>query len=799
MELCTKKFSPIVRKLRYGLILSAFFALSLFSNAQNLEFDTQGTDFWLTFMPNYHDADHAERLIYDNNYIYFTGSDSTNVFIEYWDLSGRRYTQNVFILNSSIPYEFQVNYEKFELLGDYPDNTYQQFGKYAQRIQKATFHITSDKDISVYGLSSANYSSEAFLVFPSDVINKEYMVMSYNSDGVHGGHFTPSQFSIIATEDNTNFTIIPTCPTSRTGLDTIKATINRGDAYLVQAELNDFVKTYDLTGSQIISDKPIAVFGGHQRATIPYDVELYSESSRDCLIEQIPPLSTWGKNAFVIPFPQPENIELSGSDKYRVLSAVNQNRVIINGDTFIINKGHYYEADLNSTPIAIQADNPILVAQYKKTPRFNGSATLISDPLMMIIPPKEQFINECLLINVNKTNPAIDDRFRNQYIFVVAPDTSTKNCFVDGNRLLSTDFKKIGSSGYSYTVKQVSDGSHKFKSYAKCGLYVVGYGPANSYGYVGGMEMKIIVDSTNPKIAVKNDCFRITGRITDSLNSDSGIETIVLGKDSLKNVRLTYGNLYKGTPFVQLAAELIDKSQDGFFSLEITDVWGNKSTYSGAIQGATLAFASSYKKEIIYDTTQIGSLVCDSVEINNYGHFPITIDRYSLTNWNIYSIPPSNLPLVIQPNTTEKLEVCFNPSIIYDSLPDTLKIYNSCLNFKIPLNGSSEGIYKEVNSKCDVIVKIGISQVPKDFIFEEVENKPIINSGKLIFGIPKQINTKFVVHDMLGNEKKTLIDSDFTTGFYEYTFDYSDWDSGVYFITMMSNNKIITRKFYVSK
>ncbi len=799
MELFTKKMSRKIRKLRYGFLLSVFIALTASAFSQDLQFDTKGTDFWLTFMPNYHDSDYPDRVINDYVYIYITVLEPTTVTINYRDIDGTKFTKNYNFTDINTIQELQYSYSRYELRGDFPDNTVGQIGKFAQTIQSSTFHITSEKDIAVYALNSANFSSEAFMVYPTDVLNRKYMVMSYKSDENHDSHPTPSQFAIVGIYDSTNVVIIPSAPTSRTGLDSIKVVLYEGDAYLVQARLEGITKNLDLTCSQVFSDKPIAVFGGHQRATIPYNEGLNTKSSRDCLIEQIPPMSSWGKNAFVIPFPQPIQIEHYGEDKYRIISSVNNNKVTINGNVITMDKKNYYEGDLLDKPIEIQAENPILVAQFKKTPRFFISGNLISDPLMMVIPPKEQFIKECKMINIQKINDFINDAFVDQYIFVVCPDSATNRCFIDNIKIDRNAFIKIRNSGYSYSINKVENGIHSFRSSAKCGLYIVGYGPANSYGYVGGMEMKVIADSSDPQIALKNNCFSTTGRITDELENDIGIETIVVVQDSLENVKIVLGNYFAGTPSVQFSAELIDKTKDGYYYLVVTDIWGNTTAYKGIVPGATLAFAYSEKKEIVYDTTQIGNLVCDFVEIKNYGDYPITLDKYSLTNWNIYTIPPSNLPLIINPKSSEIIEVCFQPSVIYDSLPDTLKLFNSCFDFKIPLNGSSEGIEKEINTKCDVIVTVGINSIPTDYIFEEVENKPINNSGRISFGLPKQTNTKFVISDILGNIKKTLIDSQFKAGLFEFEFTYSDLESGIYFISFVTDSAVLTRKLLVNK
>ena len=46
----------------------------------------------------------------------------------------------------------------------------------------------------------------------------------------------------------------------------------------------------DLTGSRVVSNKPIAFISGHECGTLPNNV-LFC----DQLVEQIPPTSTWGR------------------------------------------------------------------------------------------------------------------------------------------------------------------------------------------------------------------------------------------------------------------------------------------------------------------------------------------------------------------------------------------------------------------------------------------------------------------------------------------------------------------------
>ena len=86
----------------------------------------------------------------------------------------------------------------------------------------------------------------------------------------------------------------------------------------------------DLTGSHVTSTKPVAVFAGQQRATVP--VELADNLlSRDCLIERCHP-SVPGENAFLTPIHLPAGAVKIGQDMYRILAAYDSTQVFIDGN-----------------------------------------------------------------------------------------------------------------------------------------------------------------------------------------------------------------------------------------------------------------------------------------------------------------------------------------------------------------------------------------------------------------------------------------------------------------------------------
>ena len=80
--------------------------------------------------------------------------------------------------------------------------------------------------------------------------------------------------------------------------------------------------------------------------------------------------------------------------------------------------------------------------------------------------------------------------------------------------------------------------------------------------------------------------------------------------------------------------------------------------------------------------------------------------------------------------------------------------------------------------------------------FELFQNYPNpFNPSTIIkFSIPKTSHVKLIIYDMLGKEVITLVNEEKICGNYEVVFDGSKLSSGVYFYSLQSNSKILTKK-----
>lgn len=467
------------------LLLAFLFCVPLLLHGVQAEAQqtTRGKDFYLTFLPNFH---LQTPFIPDSLYIYVVAEVPTKGSITYRNGGGTVTIINFNITNPQQIYQYGVPYYNLELYG------YNQGGALVTNNDNETvsprhFRIQAENDVAVYALNQAEKTSDATLVLPITALGNEYYVMAYKSDGVLvnntvSGSYTPSQFVVVATEDNTDVTVETTAPTTETGLQAKRFTLNRGQSYLFQAEFSRTNLNYDLTGSRVRSNRPVAVFGGHQRATIP--VELRGQlTSRDHLFEQMMPLSVWGKSYIVTPFAQPRSAISLGDDLFRVVASEDNTTVLFNGRAITtLNRGAVYESPLTTAGL-LTANKKVMVALFKQTSTIvsDGQPPRIGDPFMMIIPPRRQYLNKYRFQNCQ-----VVDTYEEQYITIVTTKNNIPTLRLDGNPV-QAQFLDVPTTCFVYANVRMQDGAHTLESDKLVGLYAYGFGEANSYGYVGGM------------------------------------------------------------------------------------------------------------------------------------------------------------------------------------------------------------------------------------------------------------------------------------------------------------------------
>lgn len=352
-------------------------------------------------------------------------------------------------------------------------------------------HIVSDKPIVAYAHVYNASVSGATILFPTNTLGKEYYSVNYKN--VSNSPNSNCWFYVIACDTgNTTVEITPSALTLNHAAG-VPFTVNltQGQVYNVMGQLTSFVNPYtgsDLTGSKIQSIssgtgscKRIAVFSGSGRISITCNG---ASSSSDNYMVQAFPKTAWGKKYLTAPTGgvMPNNF-------FRVCVLDPTTIVTVNGAPIglPIQNNFYYDINATSVPQLIEADKPVLVAQYVTSQGACGNGLLPGDPEVIYLSPVEQNINRVLW------NATPNYQILEHYFNVIIPNTGTaiSSFKLDGASIPAASFiTHPQDPGYSYLVRSVVSGQHTITSDSGFNAIAYGFGNAESYGYNAGTNVR---------------------------------------------------------------------------------------------------------------------------------------------------------------------------------------------------------------------------------------------------------------------------------------------------------------------
>ncbi len=477
------------RLTNYALVLLIAFLLGagITANSHAQKKDNLGKEFYVAFGPNQGSGTESQNVFA----LYITGPIIATGYVEVPALSFRQdfVTSPGQITTITLPNGANFGDPTVEITN--PEVV----------IKDMSVHIVADTEVAVYGMSHKQFSSDAFMALPTDVLGTEYRTMCYQTSISDVGYL-PGQFWVVATYDSTNVTITPNASTSLGSPSGVSKSLllNKGDVYLIQGDAND--ANNDLTGSLIESDLPLAVFSGHERAGIPngFNNVHSTRPSRDHLVEQLPPVSAWGDSALVIPYFSSDN-----PDVVRIVSAEDNNTITVNGAVVgTFSAGQFYQIPQLTTPTSISATNPILVGQYMHTSKygtpnqnFPNDPEPYGDPALALCYPVEQFTTGYTFILIENSTA-----FKGNFVNVVVDQTGVAGMILDGNPVNPTDFKPIPGSSFVYAQLTLDQGTHNISGPKPFGITVYALGNVDSYAYTGGTLLKTITPFKTDDIVI---------------------------------------------------------------------------------------------------------------------------------------------------------------------------------------------------------------------------------------------------------------------------------------------------------
>jgi gliding motility-associated-like protein len=357
-------------------------------------------------------------------------------------------------------------------------------------------NVVTTKAISLYSIISNNARTGGTLVLPTNTLGQEYYVFSYENHGNQQGF---SQFTIVATVNNTDIEITPKQNErsgGRTANTTFTIKLNKGDIYQYQS-------VGDLTGSHIkaLNCNPVAVFTGNTWAAFCNEGNGRNPSGGDNLYQQVFPVAAWGKNFVTAPF---YNTLHGNTDIMRIIVADDNTILTVNGSTTSANgtplSNPYSKGAVvtffSTTANVISGSKPISVAQYQtsqtcnpnNSPDTRQGGPYLGDPEITVLNPVEQTLNNITVFS-DLGSVRVPTQITSYYLNVIIKTVDIASFRLDGNPV--NNFTAIDNV-FSYAVIDVTNTQPQHRLSAAGGFSAIsyGYGAVESYAYLAGANIQ---------------------------------------------------------------------------------------------------------------------------------------------------------------------------------------------------------------------------------------------------------------------------------------------------------------------
>lgn len=287
---------------------------------------------------------------------------------------------------------------------DLPDSLVVNSATYSDRNNGIRVYANGVGLLSVLAINRQSSASVGeYLAYPCAVLRNlpyEYFIVST-------GTKTPSynsEFLLVGCEDNTTITITPTQPVNipvdvQSSFSKLITVTNGTNQTFVLHQRQTLIITSqlaDLSGTRVVSNKPLTVVSGHQCGNVPA-VLLYCEH----LSEQIPPTSTWGTYFLLVPFGGRNT-----GQYFKIISSTNETIITYtcNSTTtqqLLSTAGNSYSFLTSSTSYcSLVTSKPVLVVELGKGHDEDGTG----DPIISIVPPIDWYRDSYTFSSLNSTN-----------------------------------------------------------------------------------------------------------------------------------------------------------------------------------------------------------------------------------------------------------------------------------------------------------------------------------------------------------------------------------------------------------
>ena len=354
---------------------------------------------------------------------------------------------------------------------------------------KGIYMKTSSDSVTVigYNLYHGGSSADTYLVLPIIKLSVT-MYVYFGITALRVNYHTQNVVLIVGTEDNTVMKLIVTQSVTVSVGSAITNLIPGNEYSFVINRLQTvfFKSQEDLSGTKIVTDKPVSVHCGHECVSIPLNV-----GGCDLVIEQIPPTAFWGKVHYVAPLSSRRSYSI------KVVAAHDSTSIDVYCNnslksSYTVDEGKYIDITLDLQEYcAIISNKEVLVVQFG---HGHGGNNDEGDPMVMLSPPTIQYnynFKFSTMLNTIRPNYkhhvnviVLAQYYQPDEIYVITGGVSTS---------LNTQTwipVKVNNSIVAYaTHVNISEGVAEVTHNNKAALMttvVYGFARAEGYGHPGG-------------------------------------------------------------------------------------------------------------------------------------------------------------------------------------------------------------------------------------------------------------------------------------------------------------------------
>ena len=348
----------------------------------------------------------------------------------------------------------------------------------------------SGDKITVIGQSLETRSSDSYFALPVIKLDEAYVYYGVSVPRAESGNRRnhDSSILIVGTENNTT---VKVTTTQLVNIST-STTLDPGTehTFVINRLQTFYIGTVkDLSGTKIVTDRPVSVFSGHQCARVSLDVERCSY-----LIEQIPPTALWGNVHYVAPFAKKNlfTIKIVAAYDFTVVN-IYCNNIMVSHTT--IDEGKFFvRVSSGKEYCAIYSDKEVLVVQLS---HGGNNDSRFGAPMMTLVPATNQYLNKFESSTI--VNPR--GKFTHYVnIIVMVPYNQSNMIYLiaEGvNRSLDTEQWvpiRVNNTieAYATQIENISQGMIQiFHTNAKAQMmtFVYGFAQHDGYGHIGGIHI----------------------------------------------------------------------------------------------------------------------------------------------------------------------------------------------------------------------------------------------------------------------------------------------------------------------